>query len=192
MHLRLRRLVLVGSIACVPALGTLLGLAGTATASTAAPQAVRATQSTPSAQAAPGPSPQARQVSEDEAEEDIALTLGVKATTVGPPTYAAGTSTCRYTYPRGGFTLSVQDLPDVPGTARAYDAVGARMGHVQDIDLQGARAYTTTNGSVVMQKDTKVLLTDVTDLPDPFGTPPVSRAGAALLITKAVLGCWTE
>src|ERR1700761_9304557 len=52
MHLRLRRLVLVGSIACVPALGTLLGLAGTATASTAVPQATRSTPGTASAQAA--------------------------------------------------------------------------------------------------------------------------------------------
>jgi hypothetical protein len=55
MQLRLRRLVLVGSIACVPVLGTLLGLAGTASAGTAGPavtQATRAAQSTPSAQAA--------------------------------------------------------------------------------------------------------------------------------------------
>ena len=49
MHQRLRRLVLIGSIACVPALGTLLGVAGTATASTAA---TPATPSSPSAQAA--------------------------------------------------------------------------------------------------------------------------------------------
>src|SRR5262245_59715341 len=49
MHHRLRRLVLIGSIACVPALGTLLGVAGPATASTAT---TPATHSSPSAQAA--------------------------------------------------------------------------------------------------------------------------------------------
>ncbi|HEY2237616.1 MAG TPA: G1 family glutamic endopeptidase [Streptosporangiaceae bacterium] len=49
MHHRLRRLVLIGSIACVPALGTLLGVAGTATAGTAT---TPATTSSPGAQAA--------------------------------------------------------------------------------------------------------------------------------------------
>jgi hypothetical protein len=47
MHHRLRRLVLIGSIACVPALGTLLGVAGTATAGTATTPATPATPATP-------------------------------------------------------------------------------------------------------------------------------------------------
>jgi hypothetical protein len=59
MHLRLRRLVLIGSIACVPALGTLIGVAGPATASTAA---TPATHSSPSAQAAAAARQQIRQL----------------------------------------------------------------------------------------------------------------------------------
>ena len=168
------------------------GCSGSPTAAPPAPASASSANAASPVPAAPGPSPQARLVCEPEAQEDIALQLGVDAATVGPPQYANSTSTCRYAYPQGGFTLSVQDLPDAPATTRAYDALGAKMGRVQNIDLGPAKAFTTSNGSVVMQKDTKVLLVDVTDLPDPFGKPPVPRPQAALLITKAVLGCWTE
>jgi hypothetical protein len=43
----------------------------------------------------------------------------------------------------------------------------------------------------VLRKDQKVMLVDVTGLPATFGSPPSSRADAARLIMKAVLGCWT-
>jgi hypothetical protein len=131
-------------------------------------------------------------VCEPEAQEDIATLLGVQATAVGPLQYADRTSTCRYAYPNGRFTLAVQDLPDDAATTAAFESLAARLGRVDQLDLGGpATAFTTSAGSVVMRKDTKVLLVDVTDLPASFGNPTVPRAQAALLITKAVLGCWT-
>jgi Peptidase A4 family len=53
MHRRTRRLVLIGSMACVPALGALLGVATTATASTATTQATVSTQSIQNKQSTP-------------------------------------------------------------------------------------------------------------------------------------------
>lgn len=130
-------------------------------------------------------------VCEKEAQDDIGTLLGVNPTQVGPVQYANHVTSCRYTYTDGTFDLSVQDLPDDPATVAAYDALGAHRGRVQNLDLPGASAFTTSDGSVVLRKDTKVMLVDVTGLPATFGQPPVSRADAALLVTKAVLGCWT-
>jgi hypothetical protein len=139
-----------------------------------------------------GPSEQARMVCEPEARQDIAVALGVDATAVGPLRFADRTTTCRYAYPQGAFDLTVQDLPDDATTTAVYDELGRRGGRVQQFDLGVAQAFTTTNGSVVLRKDTKVMLVDVADLPDPFGRPPVPRGQAALLVTKAILGCWVE
>jgi hypothetical protein len=139
-----------------------------------------------------GPSPQAVQVCSDEARGDLALALGVDATTVGPLQWANGVSSCRYAYPQGSYLLLVHDLPDAAATSQAYAAYATKMGRVQEFYLGPAQAFTTTNGSVVMQKDTKVLLVDVSGLPAEFGRPPVPRPQAALLITKTILGCWTE
>jgi hypothetical protein len=130
-------------------------------------------------------------VCEHEAQDDISVQLGVTPTHVGPLRFADHTTSCRYSYPDGAFDLSVQDLPDEPATTAAYDGLGAQRGRVADLDLPGASAFTTTDGSVVLRKDTKVMLVDVIALPTTFGRPPAPRAAAALLITKAILGCWT-
>jgi hypothetical protein len=146
-----------------------------------------------SAPVAGGPSEQARMVCEDEAQEDIALMLGVTPQEVGPPTTTNNTFACRYTYPDGAVDLSVQDLPDGAATTAAYQALATKLGHATDVDLDtaAAKAFTTTGGSVVLRKDDKVMLVDVTPLPAMFGRPPVPKANAALLVMKAILGCWT-
>ena len=130
-------------------------------------------------------------VCEPEAQEDIEELVGVEATQVGPLGYANHTSTCRYVYPNGSFMLIVQDLSNDITTTRAYDALAAQRGKVDTIDLPDAQAFSTTDGSVVMRKDFKVLLVDIKQLPATFGNPPVPRADSARLIMKAVLGCWT-
>ncbi len=61
---------------------------------------------------------------------------------------------------------------------------------MEKIDLPDAEAYTTNDGSIVLRRDTKVMLVDVTQLPGTFGNPPSPRGDAARLIMKAVLNCW--
>ncbi len=136
------------------------------------------------------PSPQAEMVCQPEAQQDIQDLIGVVPTKVGPVQYANHTTTCRYAYANGSFTLVVQDLPNDITTTRTYEALAGKLGKVDNIDLPDAEAFTTTDGSVVMRRDTKVMLVDVTQLPATFGNPPSPRGDAARLIMKAVLNCW--
>jgi hypothetical protein len=136
------------------------------------------------------PSPQAEMVCAPEAQQDIQDLIGVVPTAVGPIQYANHTSTCRYAYANGAFTLVVQDLPNDITTTRTYEALAGKLGRVEKIDLPDAEAYTTNDGSIVLRRDTKVMLVDVTQLPGTFGNPPSPRGDAARLIMKAVLNCW--
>jgi hypothetical protein len=145
----------------------------------------------PTAAPADVPSPQAEMVCQPEAQTDIQDLVGVVPTQVGPLQYANHVSTCRYAYSNGSFVLIVQDLPNDLTTTNAFDALAAKLGRVDAIDLPDADAFSTTDGSIVLRKDTKVMLVDVTGLPTTFGSPPSPRADAARLIMKAVLGCWT-
>jgi hypothetical protein len=137
------------------------------------------------------PSPQAEMVCQPEAQADIQDLVGVVPTQVGPLQYANHVSTCRYAYPDGSFLLIVQDLPNDLTTTDAFEALAGKLGRVDAIDLPGADAFTTTDGSIVLRKDQKVMLVDVTGLPATFGSPPSPRADVGRLIMKAVLGCWT-
>jgi hypothetical protein len=47
--------------------------------------------------------------------------------------------------------------------------------------------FTTKDFSVVVRKDYKVLLIDISGLPARFGTPPASRGEVA----GTILDCWT-
>jgi hypothetical protein len=49
----------------------------------------------------------------------------------------------------------------------------------------------TTDGSIVVRKDWKVLYVDVSHLPAEFGQPPQSAADAALGVAATILGCWS-
>lgn len=176
-----------------PAAGT-SATGPSAQAPTAAPAAapVAAPTANLGANQADAPSKQAELVCQPEAQEDIEELIGVEPTKVGPLAYADHVATCRYAYPNGAFTLSVQDLPDDITTTRAYEALAAKLGKLDSIDLPDADAFSTTDGSVVLRKDTKVMLVDVAQLPATFGDPPTPRADTARLVMKAVLGCWTE
>ena len=145
----------------------------------------------PTSAPADAPSAQAEMVCQPEAQADIENLIGVVPTRVGPIQYANHTTTCRYTYGNGSFTLVVEDLPNDLKTTDAFDALATKLGRTDSIDLPDANAFSTTDGSIVLRKDTKVMLVDVTALPATFGNPPSPRADAARLIMKAVLGCWT-
>ncbi len=145
----------------------------------------------PAAAAPDAPSPQAEMVCQPEAQQDIQDLIGVVPTKVGPIQYTNHTTTCRYAYADGSFTLVVEDLPNDITTTRTYEALAGKLGRTTSFDLPDAQGYSTSEGSVVLRRDTKVMLVDVTALPATFGDPPNSRGNTALLIMKAVLNCWT-
>lgn len=145
----------------------------------------------PAAAVPDAPSPQAEMVCQPEAQQDIQDLIGVVPTKVGPVQYTNHTTTCRYAYADGSFTLVVEDLPNDITTTRTYEALAGKLGRTTSFDLPDAQGYSTSEGSVVLRRDTKVMLVDVTALPATFGDPPNSRGNTALLIMKAVLNCWT-
>ncbi|WP_132975532.1 hypothetical protein [Pseudonocardia dioxanivorans] len=130
-------------------------------------------------------------VCSDEAREDITEALGVAPTAIDPPTWADHVYSCRYRYPAGSFTLSVKELSSVAETTAYMDALAQRLGSTRTEDGLGEGAFVTTNGSVVVRKDFKVLLVDDTDLPPGLGSPPITPPQTALLVARTIIGCWT-
>ena len=98
---------------------------------------------------------------------------------------------CTYTYPTGVLTLSVKELDTAAQTTRTYNAFAARLGRRPTSVAFGQGAFITTNGSVIVRKDFKVLDVDVSKLPLKFGVPPQDRSNAALSVAATVMGCWT-
>ena len=56
---------------------------------------------------------------------------------------------------------SVKELPDATTTSAFVEALGVTLGRRPDPIRLGDEAFVTTNGSVVVSKDNKVLVVDV-------------------------------
>lgn len=135
------------------------------------------------------PSYIARQVCANTAQSDIDRVLGVNAQ-VSSPTWVGHLYTCNYVYPNGSFAMSVKELSSWPATFAYYRSLGTRYGDTGSLGNLGQGAFTTTDGSVVVRKDWKVLLVDIARLPAQFGNPATSRADVAFTIADIILGCW--
>jgi hypothetical protein len=174
--------------------GALVGLAvaGCAGADPAAPVAAPiSAPSAPSTPAAGAPSPSATMICEDEARGDIDEALGIPVDRIEQPTWADQLYTCRYVYPSGSFVVSVKELGSPDATTAYMGELATRLGTDRLLDGLGEGAFVTTNGSVVVRKDLKVLLVDDTGLPPQLGSPPVDPPEAALVVAKTIMGCWT-
>jgi hypothetical protein len=125
-----------------------------------------------------------------EAIAEIDSAVGVKAT-VSRPAWSDHVYSCTYTYPSGSMRLSVKELPGLPQTSAYYLQLKAGMGDKGAIQNLGQGAFHTTNGSIVVRKDSKVLLVDVTSLPAQFGQPPTSPGNVALTVADVILACWS-
>jgi hypothetical protein len=136
------------------------------------------------------PSESSKMVCASEAQIDIAASIGVKAT-VTKPTWINHVYSCKYTYPSGVITLSVNELDNAAQTTKAYTAFAASLGRRPDVVSFGQGAFITTNGSVIVRKDFKVLDVDVSQLPLKFGVPPQDRSNVALSVAATVMSCWT-
>ena len=126
----------------------------------------------------------------EEARVDIASSLGVKAT-VSTPTWVDDVYTCDYVYPNGTITLSVKELTNAAATTAMYKSFETKLGRRPEVVSFGQGAFITTNGSVVVRKDFKVLEVDVSKLPEKFGDPLQDRSDVALSVAATVMSCWT-
>lgn len=135
------------------------------------------------------PSSISKMVCAHEAQTEMADPLGVTAV-VTTPTWVDHLYSCRYTYPNGYFALSVKELSSWSETYSYFDTLGHTLGDTGAVKNLGQGAFTTTDGSIVVRKDWKVLLVDISGLPAQFGVPATSRDDVAYTIADVILGCW--
>ncbi len=140
--------------------------------------------------AGPIPSEIAKMVCQTKAQGELAEVLGVKAV-VQTPSWVDHLYSCRYQYPDGSMVLSVKELSSWTQTKGYFAMLGRQLGDTGPLGNLGQGAFTTTNGSVVVRKDWKVLLVDITGLPPQFGVPPTSKADIADSVSDVILGCWS-
>jgi len=110
--------------------------------------------------------------------------------TVADDSWADHRYTCDYVYPTGRFVLSVQEESSWSETYAYYHALGRRLGKARTLANLGQGAFQTTDGSVVVRKDWKVLLVNISGLPAQFAVPPTSPANVAVTVADVILGCW--
>jgi hypothetical protein len=136
------------------------------------------------------PSSVSKMVCAREAQIEIASGLGVKGT-VDTPTWSGHVYSCRYAYPDGAFTLSVKELSSWAQTFAYVRGLKSSLGDTATIppDL-GQGGFVTKDGSVVVRKDWKVLLVDISGVPSKFGEPPMPPGNVAAVVADTILGCW--
>ncbi len=139
--------------------------------------------------AGPRPSPIALMVCRPKAQSEISKVLGVTAL-VSDRTWVSHKYSCRYSYPNGSFELSVKELSSWPQTLAYFHGLGAQMGDSQTLGNLGQGAFRTSGGDVVVRKDWKVLVVDISGLPSQFGVPPTSATDVAYTLADLILGCW--
>jgi hypothetical protein len=139
--------------------------------------------------AGPTPSTVAKQVCQFEAIQDIDSALGQPAT-VADRTWVDHCYLCQYRYPTGTMTLSVKELSSWGQTLDYFRSLGQRLGRRRALLGLGQGAFQTTDGSVVVRKDWKVLLVDISALPARFGHPATSAGYDAVTVGGVILGCW--
>jgi hypothetical protein len=182
-----------GAVTRLPILAVVafgLAIAGCGSSSSTSPKA--ATPTTVSGLHPPGATPSAssQMICSAEAKKAIAASLGMTAT-VSKPTWIHDVYACNYAYKNGVIALSVKELANAAQTTQEFNAFGAKLGRRPDAISFGQGAFITTNGSVIVRKDYKVLYIDVSKIPQNFGSPPQDRSNVALSIAATVMSCWT-
>jgi hypothetical protein len=127
-----------------------------------------------------------------EARAEIAATLLMKAKQVTMPKWARKDHlySCAYVYPRGKIVLSVKELSNGTETTNYFESIKRKYGTVDNLNGVGQGAWVLKNGDVVVRKDYKVLLVDVTGIPERL-VPTMRRSDVAVSIGSVIMSCWT-
>jgi len=135
------------------------------------------------------PSTIATMICKPKARQEIASVLGEFAT-VSHPTWVHHLYSCQYSYPTGSMVLSVKELSSWAQTKTYFRTLAKQMGKAQAINGLGQAAVQTTDGSIIVRKDWKVLLVNSASLPPKFGQPLTSSRAVAQSVADVILGCW--
>jgi hypothetical protein len=141
--------------------------------------------------AGPNPSASAKMICSEEAKNDIASVVGIDTVRPLVPKWSDHVYSCVYAY-KGGptLTMSVKEMSSVAETTAYFDRLNTKLGRTPDPLVLGEGAFNTTNGSVVVRKDYRVLLVDVAKLPAHFGRPAFTRNAFAAAIASTIMVCW--
>jgi hypothetical protein len=141
--------------------------------------------------AGPDPSVSAKMIC-DEVKAEIAAAVGVDTTRPLAPKWANHVYSCVYVYGAGKqMTLSVKEMSSVPETTAYFDGLAARLHRTPQLIDLGEGGFSTRDGSIVVRKDFRVLLVDVSHLPARFGIPPMARSAFANAAAATIMSCWT-
>ena len=136
------------------------------------------------------PSEVSKMVCSGKTQGELANVLGVTPQQPVSPTWADHTYTCRFAYSNGALLLTVKELSSWSETLAYFHGLGSQLGDSGPLTGLGQGAFTTQNGSVVARKDWKVLVVDISGLPQSFGVPATSSADVADTVADVVMGCW--
>lgn len=100
---------------------------------------------------------------------------------------------CDYVYKNGAkMNLSVKEMSSADETTAYFNSLSQKYGNKETLNGLGQGAFKTSNGNVVVRKDFKVLLVDVSGLPKQFGIPPnTPREDDAVNVAATIMNCWT-
>jgi hypothetical protein len=135
------------------------------------------------------PSTIATMICKPKTRQEIASVLGEFAT-VSHPTWVNHFYSCQYRYPTGSMLLSVKELSSWTQTKSYFRTLATQMGKAQVINGLGQAAVETSDGSMIVRKDWKVLVVNSGGLPPQFGQPPTSSRTVAQSVADVILGCW--
>ena len=121
---------------------------------------------------------------------ELSALLGVTPVTAVSPRWNDHLYACPFQYANGVMTLSVKELSSWPQTLTYFRQLGTEFGNTTTLPHLGQGGFLTRDGSVVVRKDWKVLLVDISGLPAQFGKPPTSSSEVAVTAADTILGCW--
>ena len=162
-------------------LAVVLGIAGCGSVTTSTESPLSAGKS---------PSAIARMVCAKEAAGEIAQVVGAKAS-VTAPTWADHLYSCGYHYRKGTMVLSVKELSSWTETYAYFDKLAKTLHKTSQVKGLGQGAFVAGDGSVVVRKDWKILLVDISGLHGMVGSPPNPRNTVALDAAAVILDCWS-
>jgi hypothetical protein len=128
-------------------------------------------------------------------DADITSKVRVALGLADPPStewrWSGDVYTCDYLLPMGRMSLQVTILAGADQARATFDADRSRMLGAQPLAGLGERAYGTEDGTVLVLKDSQILVVDTTRLPQEFGANGQRRGDLAYEVASDVLGCWT-
>ena len=85
----------------------------------------------------------------------------------------------------------MKELSSWTQTYAYFDELAKTLHKTTAVKGLGQGAFVAGDGSVVVRKDWKILLVDISGLHGMVGSPPYSRDTVALDAAAVILGCWS-